>query len=384
MATVPLDAAQSFVRVTDPNPSYWSPIMRNPFNSMTLRAPKVLLLVALIALGIPLCSAAHAPIPAPVPQPTAGKLLTTGLMGTIGGTIGPDGALYVPQGALGTVSRIDPWTGRRTTFVSGLPPAIAGVGIGGPMDIAFVGNTAYVLVSLVSSDVGGDQIDGIYRVDGKDTFTVIADLGQFSADNPPPPTFSIVLSQGLQFALQPIEGGFLVSDGHHNRILHATLNGDVSVLKQFDDVVPTGLAATADRLYVAELGPVPDTADTGKVVAFDLLDSDAVRVVAAGVSMIVDVEFGPHGQLYALSQGIAPDGIQPAQPALPNTGRLLRVNNDGTFTVLVDKLNQPTSLHFVCDTALVVTLGGQVWRIDGADKLPQRGGDCDDCGHGRH
>jgi hypothetical protein len=357
--------------------------MRNPFNSMQLRAPRVLVSVALIALGLPLCSTAH-DRPAPGPQPTAGKLLTSGLMGTIGGTVGPDGALYVPQGALGTISRIDPWTGRATTFATGLPPAVPGVGIGGPMDVAFVGNTAYVLVSLVGNDVGAGQIDGIYRLDGKDTFTVIANLGQFSADNPPPPTFSIVLSEGLQFALQPIEGGFLVSDGHHNRILHVSLNGDVSVLKQFDDVVPTGLAATADRLYVAQLGPVPDTADTGKVVSFDLLNPDAVRVVAAGVSMIVDVEFGPHGQLYALSQGIAPDGIQPAHPALPNTGRLLRVNNDGTFTVLADKLNQPTSLHFICDTALVVTLGGQVWRIDGVAKLPNHDSECAGCNPGHH
>jgi hypothetical protein len=40
------------------------------------------------------------------------------------------------------------------------------------------------------------------------------------------------------------------------------------------------------------------------------------------------------------------------------------VNRNGTLTVLVDKLNRPTSVHFVDDAALVVTLNGEVWRID--------------------
>ena len=38
-------------------------------------------------------------------------LLATGLEEAIGSTIGPDGALYVAQGTLGTISRVDPQTG---------------------------------------------------------------------------------------------------------------------------------------------------------------------------------------------------------------------------------------------------------------------------------
>ena len=40
------------------------------------------------------------------------------------------------------------------------------------------------------------------------------------------------------------------------------------------------------------------------------------------------------------------------------------MNADGTFTVLVDRLNQPTSLEFIGNTAYVVTLGGEVWTVD--------------------
>ena len=42
----------------------------------------------------------------------------------------------------------------------------------------------------------------------------------------------------------------------------------------------------------------------------------------------------------------------------------MKVNDDGTFTVLADELNQPTSLEIIGTTAYVVTLGGEIWKID--------------------
>jgi hypothetical protein len=135
---------------------------------------KLLLLVTvLIAMITP--SAASA-------RPQSGKpnatLLVTGLEGASGSAIGPGGALYVTEGAAGRISRVDPQTGEITTFASGLPRAI--IGIGGAIDVAFIGKTAYVLVTLVSPDVGGSDVDGIYRVDGPDSFTVVANIGQFT------------------------------------------------------------------------------------------------------------------------------------------------------------------------------------------------------------
>src|SRR5689334_4941264 len=50
--------------------------------------------------------------------------LVSGLKGPIGSTIGPDDALYVTEGPIGRISRINPQTGEITTFASGLPKAI--------------------------------------------------------------------------------------------------------------------------------------------------------------------------------------------------------------------------------------------------------------------
>ena len=48
----------------------------------------------------------------------------------------------------------------------------------------------------------------------------------------------------------------------------------------------------------------------------------------------------------------------------------MKVNQDGTFTVVTDGLNQPTSVEFIGTTAHVVTLGGEIWKIDGVSDPP--------------
>jgi sugar lactone lactonase YvrE len=330
-------------------------------NARPLTVGIVLMLAgALSAMITPSAASASPPSRGPTPA-----LLVTGLEGAIGSTIGPDGALYVTEGAVGRISRVDPQTGHITTFASGLPKKI--VGIGGAMDVAFIGKTAYVLVTLVGPDVGGSDVVGIYRVDGPDSFTVVADIGAFSMRNPPNTDFAV--PTGVQYALQSYRGGFLVTDGHHNRVLRVTLDGEVTEFIAFDNIVPTGLAVSRYLVYMAEAGPVPHRPEDGKVVAFGPKSPTATEV-AAGAPLLVDVEFGPRGRLYALSQGTFPVDGQEGSPALPNTGALVEVNGDGTFTVVTDGLDRPTSLEFIGNTAYVVTLTGEIWKIDGVSGPP--------------
>jgi sugar lactone lactonase YvrE len=286
-------------------------------------------------------------------------LLASGLEGATGSTVGPDGALYLTEGATGKVSRVNPQTGNITTFATGLPQQI--IPLGGAIDIAFLDGTAYVLVTLVGADLGGNDVVGIYRMDDADSFTVIADIGEFSMNNPPDTDFFV--PTGLQYAIEAYRGGFLVSDGHHNRVLRVTLDGEVTEMLAFDNIVPTGLEARGNTIYMAEAGPNPHLPQNGKVVAFGpkLL---SVTEVASGAPLLVDVEYGPGNTLYALSQGDFEAGNPDGSPAMPNTGSLVRVNADGTFTVILDGLNLPTSLEFIGNTAYVVSLTGEVYKID--------------------
>jgi sugar lactone lactonase YvrE len=301
----------------------------------------------------------------PPGEPTA-TLLVTGLEGGSGSTIGPDGALYVTEPLAGQISRVDPRTGEVTTFASGLPQQLAALGIGGVMDVAFIGNTAYALVTLVASDWGGSDVVGIYRVDDPDSFTVVADIGQWSIDNPPDPLICqcfIDTPTGVQYALQTHRGRFLVTDGHHNRVLRVTRDGEITEVIAFGNIVPTGLDVRGNKVYLAQAGPIPHLPEDGKVVSFKPKSSTA-KEVASGAPLLVDVEFGRGHRLYALSQGVW-DGPFEGTPALPNTGALLKVNrDDGTFTTIVDGLDRPTSFEFIRNTAYVVTIAGEVWKID--------------------
>jgi hypothetical protein len=315
-------------------------------------------------------------------RPTA-ELLVTGLNGGSGSTVGPHGALYVTEAHAGRISRVDPQSGEVTTFASGLPLRMPGFPFGGVVDVAFIGKTAYALVTLVGPDVGGTDVVGIYRVDGPNSFTVVADIGEFNSQNPPTIPFPFFVPSGAQYALEPFHGGFLVTDGHLNRVLFVKLDGEITEVIGFPNIVPTGLAVSGNTVYVGEAGPVPHLPENGRVLSFDVkgaacgIDTKPAHgksqgkkqcvatKVAAGEPLIVDVEFGRGHRLYALSQGPGQVGAPDGFPAVPDTGALVEVNKNGTFTAVVNGLNQPTSLEFIGDTAYVVTYGGEIWRIDG-------------------
>ncbi|MGH3042338.1 MAG: ScyD/ScyE family protein [Gaiellaceae bacterium] len=295
-----------------------------------------------------------------VPREPGPPTLLTAEAGGSGSTVGPDGALYVTDGAEGRVLRVDRKTGAVTTFTSGLPKSI--VGVGGAIDVAFLGRTAYVLVTLVGSDVGGSDVVGIYRVDGRTGSTVVADIGAFALGHPPSTDFFV--PTGVQYALQTLHRGFLVTDGHHNRVLRVSLDGTVSELLAFGNVVPTGLEARGKTIFMAEAGPVPHLPEDGRIVRFSPGSSTAAEV-ASGGRLLVDVERGRGRSLFALAQGVFPVGNPEGSPALPNTGQLLKVDRHGTFDVVADGLDRPTSLEIIRNTAYVITFGGEIWRIDG-------------------
>jgi sugar lactone lactonase YvrE len=289
-------------------------------------------------------------------------LIASGLDDPCGSTVGPDGYLYVAEGGAGRIARINPTTGQAATFASGLPTCPFpwfGVGV---VDVAFQGNTAYALVTLVGSDIGGTDVVGIYRVDGPTSSTVIADIGAWSVANPS--ESEVFVPTGSQYAMEPFRGGFLVTDGHHNRVLDVRLDGTITEVIAFGNVVPTGLAVRGDTIYVAQAGPIPHLPATGKVVSFDWRNPTATETeVASGSPLLVDVEFGRGNGMYALSQGIWVGDFE-GDPASAGTGALVRVNGNGNFTILEEGLDRPSSLEFIGNTGYYVSLAGKVWRLE--------------------
>ena len=326
--------------------------------------------VAMVAAGVPSASAAK-----PSKPPVVHELATFAAPGCAvacgsGSTVGPDKALYVTDGPAGRVLRVDPETGAITTFASGLPPKTPGPPTGAATDVVFSGGTAYVLVTLVGTFFNQPGVvDGIYRIEQDGTATPVADLGAWSIGHPPATPF--VITSGVQYALEKFRGGFIVTDGHHNRVLRVTRSGAVSLMRPFGDIVPTGLDVRGRTIYMAEAGPVPHLPQDGKVVRFT--PKSAATEVASGAPLLVDVEFGRGRQLFALSQGIwdlDPVPQNAGQPASADTGALVKVDKDGGLTPVVGGLDRPTSVDFIGNTAFVVTYTGTVIRIDNAGRPP--------------
>jgi len=307
--------------------------------------------------------------------PLANAQLVSGLEGSFGSTVGPDGALYVTERVAGRVSRVDPWTGDVTPFADGLPIPAVDIGANGAVDVAFVDGVAYALVTVVGPGLdflapiigappgfAGDDAAGIYRIDGPATATLVADLGQWSVDHPP--LNPVFIAHGVQYAMDPFRGGLLVSDGHHNRILWVSPDGEITEFATFDNIVPTGLEVFGKTVFLSQAGPVPHLPENGKVVAIDA-KSGMVAEVANGAPLAVDVEFGPGRTMYVLAQGIwtglfGGDG----SPADPFTGSLHKIGDDGSLTEVAAGLNMPTSMEFIGNTAYIVTLTGEVWTVD--------------------
>ena len=214
--------------------------------------------VALVAMIVPLAASA-AP---PAGEPGNPELLATlpGGAGS-GSAVGPGGSLYVTQPATGEIWRVDPESGEKALYASGLPRRFSQLPFGGVMDVAFIGSTAYALVSVVGSTFPDDlfachpQTVGVYRVTGPTSSTVVADIGAFSCANQPS-GFPFVVPMGVQFALETYRGGFLVTDGHHNRVLRITLDGTITQLIGFGDAVRVLAVPAPGGLNLAREHPI--------------------------------------------------------------------------------------------------------------------------------
>jgi hypothetical protein len=338
------------------------------------------------ALSAAIVSAQEGP-----PPPSAGSSIASGLSST-GGVIGPDGALYVAIGGeaptavtvpdelvelagtetayfglTGSVARVDVETGTVSSIADGLPvSSFEGTEEGsGPADVAFIGETMYVLVTGSIQPFGGpaeDYPNGVYRLNDDDTWTIVADISAFNDANPV--EFPDAAPGGNPFAIVARGSGFIVSDGNYNRLMNVSTSGEISLLAQFDNVVPTGLESSdSGPVYNTWFSAFPHDPGTSFVQQIGV-PSGAVTTLASGPAQMIDVQSGPGGSLYVLQFG----DQQLDENAPPPPGRLYKLEN-GELSAIVEGLMLPTSLSFAGDTAYITSLTGEVYEIPGVSTL---------------
>jgi hypothetical protein len=379
---------------------------------MTRRPVLASILVLAVTLGAPAWTLAQSATPAAPPLPPMSanaSVYATGLDNPRGLVFGPDGALYVAEGGAGgttsTVGQCDqvvppigPYTGGKTariskiaadgtraTVVDKLPSSQTSAGSGalvsGVAAVAFVNTTLYAVLSGAGCSHGvADAPNAVLKVNADGTTTQVADVSAFvkahpvakpnAADfEPDETTFSMIASGGMLYLVQPNHGELDKVDPASGIIARVV---DISASQ--GHVVPTVMAIGPDgNFYISNLDLFPVLA--GDASIYKITPDGNVSVFVKGLTAVVGLAFDAKGQLYALEMSGAASG---QLPFAPGTGRVVRVEPDGSLTPIATGLMLPTGMTVGPDGNIYVSNfgfgapagAGQIVKVDLSMPLP--------------
>ena len=345
------------------------------FTSLTVR----LLAGAAICFTLPSTAAGAKPtIIRGSPTPTV-TIYATGLNNPRGLHFGPDGMLYVAEAGVGggdstagqcdqVVPPIGPYTGSPTGsrisriengvpvtvndhFASDQTSALTGHLVSGVADIGWIGGQLYALTAGggCSHGVLGHP-NGIYRVEGNTTPTLVANLSAFYMSHPVAhPEADDFEPDGTPYSMIASGGSFYVVEPNHGELDRVSTGGSISRVADISatqgHIVPTSIAQHG-VFYIGNLNTFPIVPGSSKIL--QVTPGGQVHTVATGLTTVLGVAFDSRARMYVLE-----NTVTAGEPS-PGEGVIVRFTGSKRET-LVTGLSLPTAMTFGPDGALYVS-----------------------------
>jgi hypothetical protein len=291
----------------------------------------------------------------------------------------PTGPGPTTGGFTARISRIDS-QGVRRTVVDGLPSAgtpPAGA-IGGVADVKFLGGRLYALTAGAGCSHGlAGTHNALLQVNEGST-TEVVNLSAYLRANPVADTTYETQDyepDGTWYSMVKARGAFYATEPNHQEIDRIEPNGHVTRVLDMSAqsralgrwIGPTAITSHDGDLYFGTLAPFPIV--LGQAAVYRLTPRGQLSVVADNLTTVLGVAFDCRGRLYAL-ESMRDETIPFPAPNQIGSGRVVRIDGDGTRTTVVDGLSFPSAMTFGPDGLLYIsnfgfgTPTGEIVRAD--------------------
>jgi hypothetical protein len=307
-------------------------------------------------------------------------VIASDLDGPRGLRFGPDGNLYVAEAGTGgtettvgtctqvpspvgpyhggptaRISMIRP-DGTRTTVVDQLPSGQTSLPTGdtlGVADVLFLDGELYALLAGGGCSHGNPGTPAsVIRVDRTDgTWEQVADLSQFvmthPVAHPEPDDFE---PDETFYSMIAVRDSFYVVGPNHGQVLAVKLNGEVRQLIDISatqgHIVPTAITFSGGVFHVGNLNTFPIVPGSSQIL--DISRKGDILHSTPGFTTVVGLAYR-HNRVYALELS-----TDPGNPA-PGTGKVVRLDDQGSIEDVVTGLTLPTAMTFGPDDDLYIS-----------------------------